>query len=41
MHAPELQLTGIKWCSGSEAIEYEESSWFLEYPGLEDLISIH
>lgn len=39
--SPELHLTGIKWCSGTDAISFEEYLWFREYPGLSDLIDLH
>ena len=29
--SPELLLTGIEWCQGDDAIQYEEYLWFKEY----------
>jgi len=36
-----LELSGIQWCSGEEAVSFQEYLWFREYPGLQELIHLH
>ena len=40
-NSPELHLTGIDWCSGEDAISFEEQLWFSEYHAIEELIDLH
>lgn len=31
----------IEWCSGDEAIPFQEYLWFRDYAGLKDLMDLH